>query len=77
MALFWYTRPGDQPLASTLGQGLDHLAFAVDDLDAWVAKLRREKVLILREPYRFGSTRAVLIEGPSREAIELVEQQRP
>ncbi|MGD8324148.1 MAG: hypothetical protein PVF50_07255 [Gammaproteobacteria bacterium] len=25
------------------------------------------------EEYRLGSTRAVLIEGPSREAIELVE----
>jgi hypothetical protein len=27
----------------------------------------------LTKPYRFGDTRAVLIEGPSREAIELIE----
>jgi len=74
VALFWYTRPGSRPLASTRGQAVDHLAFAVQDLDAWVAKLRRENVTILREPYSFGSSRAVLVEGPSREAIELVEQ---
>lgn len=73
VALFWYTRPGDQPLASTRGQAVDHLAFSVRDFDGWVAKLRRENVTILREPYAFGSARAVLVEGPSREAIELVE----
>ena len=74
VALFWYTRPGGEPLAGTLGQAVDHLAFAVTDLDAWVAKLRRENVRLLRPPYPFGSTRAVLIEGPSREAIELIER---
>ena len=74
VALFWYTKPGAQPLVSTLGQAVDHLAFAVSDLDAWVAKFRRENVKVLREPYPFGSGRAVLIEGPSREAIEVLEQ---
>jgi hypothetical protein len=73
VALFWYTRPGDTPLASTRGQAVDHLAFAVDDLDAWVDKLKRERVKILRQPYAFGAGRAVLIEGPSREAIEILE----
>jgi catechol 2,3-dioxygenase-like lactoylglutathione lyase family enzyme len=73
VALLWYTNPGSQPLVSTRGQAADHIAFAVRDLDAWVAKLRHEKVTILREPYAFGSSRAVLIEGPSREAIELLQ----
>ena len=73
VALFWYTRSGNQPLASTRGQAVDHLAFAVRDFDGWVGKLRRENVRILREPYAFGDARAVLVEGPSREAIELVE----
>jgi hypothetical protein len=77
VALFWYTRPGDQPLVSTLGQGVDHLAFAVQDLDAWLAKFTREKVRILRPPYPFGSLRAVLIDGPGREAIEVLEQKVP
>jgi hypothetical protein len=30
-------------------------------------------VTFLEAPYRLGDTRAVIIEGPSREAIELVE----
>ena len=62
VALFWYTRPGSQRLASTRGQAVDHLAFAVADLDAWVAKLQRENVRILRPVYPFGSARAVLID---------------
>ncbi len=74
VALFWYTRPGTEPLASTIGQAVDHLAFAVTDLDAWVARLQRDNVKVLRPVYAFGASRAVLIEGPSREAIELVEQ---
>ena len=52
IALLWYARPGPEPLVSTLGQGMDHLAFAVTNLDAWLEKLRRENVKILREPVR-------------------------
>jgi hypothetical protein len=51
----------------------DHIALSVTDLDAWVAKLRAEGVRFLEEPYRLGDTRAVMIEGPSRLALELVE----
>ena len=41
--------------------------------DEIVAKFRAEGVRVLAPPYRLGDHRAVLIEGPSREAIELVE----
>jgi 4-hydroxyphenylpyruvate dioxygenase-like putative hemolysin len=51
----------------------DHVALSVTDLDAWIAKLRAEGVTFLQETYKLGDTRAVMIEGPSREAIELVE----
>ena len=71
--LTWYMRQDDTPLADTRGQLYDHIAFSVADLDAWVAKLRAEGVTFLREPYALGATRAVMIEGPSREALELVE----
>jgi catechol 2,3-dioxygenase-like lactoylglutathione lyase family enzyme len=71
--LTWYMRQGDAPLAGTRGQLYDHIALSVADLDAWIAKLRGEGVTFLQEPYRLGDTRAVMIEGPSREAIELVE----
>jgi catechol 2,3-dioxygenase-like lactoylglutathione lyase family enzyme len=68
-----YVRQGDRPLAPTRGQLYDHIALSVTDLDAWVAKLRGEGVTFLEEPYALGDTRAVMIEGPSREALELVE----
>jgi catechol 2,3-dioxygenase-like lactoylglutathione lyase family enzyme len=73
VALPWYMRQGEEPLVSTRGQLYDHIALSVGDLDAWVAKLRGEGVTFLEEPYELGDTRAVMIEGPSREALELVE----
>jgi hypothetical protein len=73
VALPWYVRQGDEPLASPRGQLYDHIALRVADLDAWIAKLRGESVTFLEEAYPLGDTRAVMIEGPSREAIELVE----
>ncbi len=71
--LTWYMRQGEEPLAPSRGQLYDHVALSVSDLDAWVAKLRAEGITILEQPYRLGDTRAVMIEGPSREALELVE----
>jgi catechol 2,3-dioxygenase-like lactoylglutathione lyase family enzyme len=73
VALLWYMRQGDQPLVSSRGHVVDHIALSVADLDAWVDKLRHEDVRFLEEPYALGDTRAVMIEGPSREALELVE----
>jgi hypothetical protein len=37
------------------------------------AARRAEQVTFLEQPYKIGELRAVMIEGPSREAIELVE----
>jgi hypothetical protein len=64
---------GEAPLVSTRGRAADHFALSVADLDAWIAKLRGEQVTFLEQPYKIGELRAVMIEGPSREAIELVE----
>jgi hypothetical protein len=49
------------------------VALSVADVDAWIAKLRAEGVKFLEQPNRLGDTRAVMIEGPSAESIELVE----
>ncbi len=73
VALPTYVRQDDRPLVSTRGQLYDHIALGVADLDLWIAKLRREGVTFLEETYSLGDTRAVMIEGPSREALELVE----
>jgi catechol 2,3-dioxygenase-like lactoylglutathione lyase family enzyme len=73
IALAWYPPQSDAPFADSRGHLVDHIGLGVADLDAWVDKLRGEGVKFLEEPYAFGDTRAVMIEGPSREAIELVE----
>jgi catechol 2,3-dioxygenase-like lactoylglutathione lyase family enzyme len=68
-----YMKQGDTPLVSSRGHLYDHIALSVTDFDSRIAKLRRDGVRILEAPYKLGDTRAVMIEGPSREAIELVE----
>ncbi len=78
VALNWYPNPSNvpgpsRPLAPTRGQLYDHFALSVKDLDAWIAKLRNEKIRFIGKPYKLGDLRAVMIEGPSHEAIELVE----
>jgi catechol 2,3-dioxygenase-like lactoylglutathione lyase family enzyme len=73
VSLQWYARQGDRPLVSTRGHFADHFALSVANLDAWIAKLRAEGVTFVESPYRVGDTRAVMIEGPSREGIELIE----
>lgn len=74
VAMNWYMNQGDAPLKPTQGRLMDHVSLSVSDLDDWVAKLKSEGVTFLKPPYRIGGTRAVMIEGPSREAIELIEE---
>ena len=73
VSMMWYANQGQRPLVSSRGQLQDHIALSVSDLNAWIDKLRGEGVRFLEEPYTLGDTRAVMIEGPSREALELVE----
>ena len=68
-----YMNPGDRPLAPTRGHLADHIGLSVTDLDAWMNKLKAEGVTFLGQPYKVGDARAVMIEGPSREALELIE----
>jgi hypothetical protein len=42
-------------------------------LDAWIVKLHQEHIKFLTKTYKLGDARAVMIEGPNREALELVE----
>jgi catechol 2,3-dioxygenase-like lactoylglutathione lyase family enzyme len=73
VVLTWYANQWDTPLVPSRGQLQDHIAFSVADLDAWVSKFRDAGITFLEQPYQLGDTRAVMIEGPSREALELVE----
>ena len=71
----WYMNQEKTPLAPMRGGVVDHFALSVADLDPWIAKLRSENVKFLQgpAPYRVGGMRAVMIEGPSKEAIEIIE----
>jgi catechol 2,3-dioxygenase-like lactoylglutathione lyase family enzyme len=73
VSMMWYANQGEAPLVPSRGQLQDHIALSVTDLDAWIAKLTAEGVVFLEHVYALGDTRAVMIEGPSREAVELVE----
>jgi len=73
VTLTWYSRQGERPLVATRGHLADHVALSVGNLDAWIGKLRDEGIRFLKQPYQFGNTRAVMIEGPSHEALELIE----
>jgi catechol 2,3-dioxygenase-like lactoylglutathione lyase family enzyme len=73
VSLFWYMNQTVTPAASTRGHLIDHIALSVSDLDAWIAKLRAENVAFLEQPHSVGGLRALMIEGPSKEAIELIE----
>jgi hypothetical protein len=37
-----------------------------------IAKLKAENVNVLKPPYPFGDLRAIMIDGPSRESIEII-----
>jgi hypothetical protein len=75
--MMWYANQTETPLAPSRGQLQDHIALSVADLDAWVVKLKGEGIVFLEQPYPLRDTRAVMIEGPSREALELVEVKQP
>jgi len=69
-------RPRHGPYVSPRGQIVDHFALSVTDLDATVARLKREGVKVTEDVHRWGTMRAVMIEGPDLVAIELVEATR-
>src|SRR5882762_8172185 len=64
-------------LVSTRGHLVDHWALSVADLEPAVTRLKSEGVKFLEEIHPWGNTRAAMIEGPDRVAIELVEVKQP
>lgn len=62
----------DRPLVPSRGQVLDHVAFSVEDVEAWRAWLG-DRVTIIEELHDFDGGQAFMFEGPDRLAIEFVE----
>jgi len=60
-------------LVPTRGKIVDHWALSTADLDKTVTRLKSENVKFLEEIHPWGNSRAAMIEGPDRIAIELVE----
>ena len=60
-------------LVSPRGHIVDHWAPRVSDLASTVARLKSEGIKFLEEIHPWGNTRAAMIEGPDRVAIEIVE----
>jgi len=75
--LIIYPRQHPEPLVSSRGHVVDHIAFSIADLSATLERLRRSGVKVLEGPHPFGNSksRAAMIEGPDQIAIELIEMQ--
>jgi catechol 2,3-dioxygenase-like lactoylglutathione lyase family enzyme len=64
-------------LAPTRGRVIDHVGFAVDDLNVALAHMRASGVKITAEPVTRGLIKFAFIEGPDQVAIELIEDHSP
>jgi len=66
--------PGnDKPLAPSAGQVVDHVGLAYPDLDAVMRHLKAKGVPLVKGPYKFGDTRAVMIQDLDGLGVELIE----
>ena len=74
--LLRFRRPEPRPdpdEADLARLGFNHVCFAVDDLDATVARLRAAGVRIRNEVLEFHDRRLVFLSGPGDVTIELAE----
>jgi len=62
-----------QRLVPSRGQVLDHVGFAVSDVDAWYSWLTARGVTVVEEIHVVDEGRAFMFEGPDALAIEFVE----
>jgi catechol-2,3-dioxygenase len=62
----------DKPLSPSRGQVVDHVALTFPDLNIVMARLKATNVP-MQGPYKFGDTRAIMIEDPDGLGLELIE----
>ncbi len=74
--LIIYPQQKPAPLVSTRGHVNDHIAVSYPNVPDALDRLRKMGVKVLEDVHNFGNTttRAAMIEGPDRLAIELVER---
>jgi catechol 2,3-dioxygenase-like lactoylglutathione lyase family enzyme len=66
-------------IVSTRGRVIDHLGFSVDDLDATLARMRKDAVKVTTEPRSLaeGRIKSAFVEGPDQVVIELIQDATP
>ncbi len=64
-------------LAPTRGRVIDHIGFAVEDLEKAMAYMKAAGVKVTAEPRAAGQIKFAFIEGPDQVAIELIEDKSP
>jgi predicted enzyme related to lactoylglutathione lyase len=76
ISLIIYPRQHPDPLVSTRGHVVDHIAVSYSEVAAALERLRKSGVKVLEDLHQFGNSgkRAAMIEGPDSIAIELVEK---
>lgn len=62
----------DQPKAATKGRSIDHISWALPDLDESAQELKAKGVKFESEPFAFGSGRIAFVVDPAGVRIELV-----
>ena len=56
------------------GDQLDHIAFSVESMAEFIARMRSEGVEIAKEPYILGTSRIAFIKDPTGIWIEIIEK---
>jgi catechol 2,3-dioxygenase-like lactoylglutathione lyase family enzyme len=64
---------GQANLAPTRGRVIDHIGFAVDNLDAAIGQLKAAGAKVTAEPRSAGPIKFAFLEGPDQVTIELIE----
>ncbi len=56
------------------GDQLDHIAFSIENMDQFIARMKEEGVEIAKEPYLLGTSRIAFIKDPNGIWIEIIER---
>ena len=56
------------------GDQLDHIAFSIENMDQFIARMKGEGVEIAKEPYVLGTSRIAFIKDPNGIWIEIIER---
>ena len=56
------------------GDQLDHIAFSIENMDQFIARMKEEGVEIAKEPYVLGTSRIAFIKDPNGIWIEMIER---